>query len=57
MATTIMIHRILDIKVEIEKFENPLVYVKNLKIKTEEGIFTISLFSKFEVNLISNRVG
>ena len=55
MGTTIMIHRVLNIKVEIEKFEKPLIYVKNLTIKTEEGLFTISLFSKIEQNLISNR--
>ena len=56
MSTTIMIHRVLDIKVEIQKFENPLTYVKNIRIKTEQDTFVISLFTKIEENLISNRV-
>ena len=53
MTTSIMIHRILDIETEIVKYEHPLTYVKNIKIKTEEGNFTICLFSKIEQNLIS----
>ena len=56
MSTTVMIHRVLDIKVKIQKFENPLTYVKNIRIKTEQDTFVISLFTKIEENLISNRV-
>ena len=56
MPTSIMIHQVLDIKSEITKYENPLTYVKNIKIKTSQGIFNISLFSVIKENLISNRV-
>ena len=55
MPTSIMIHQVLDIKSEITKYENPLTYVKNIEIKTSQGIFNISLFSVIKENLISNR--